>query len=529
MKTLLLSCFILIPMSFYNLFPQWTTNPNNNLIIGYGQDPEICSDSAGGCYVTYESDYPTKLSLRRIDKYGSEPWGYKKEIIGEFEEQLDAQIIEDGDGGVIISYGDHDLHSSFRLRIQKVNSSGNFLWGQTGVRVTLAETDQGVQKIVSDGAGGAVIIWIDTLAEYRINRINSLGQRMWGDSGIVLGINGYYDKPILIKTTNNKFVASAERNTFKYFDMDGNVFYTNNVTWLENIISDGQGGIIITSRGGQWPYNWQLRSQRKDSLGNNLWQDPYIVVAESLYINTINTVINNNEYYYFSWIGKKNGIDRVVQFQGLKPDGSKLFANGSLAVSNYPVDALLGGILPSDSLSVVLVWEDFRQNDGVFAQRIDSFGMKLWDTIDIRLYDGAYADLITTTDGNGGVIGIGWHQFDFSIRIFKVSKSGVMGEVITGFENHAYNIPLEEYFLYQNYPNPFNSSTTIKYNLTKEGSVKIHLYNILGEKILIIYEGEQKEGEHEISFISDDLPSGIYLYSLETNSIKQTKKLTFLK
>ncbi len=69
---------------------QWSTDPNKNLIVGYGVDPHICSDSAGGCYVTYDYDniyYPRKLALERLDKYGYKPWGTLKQILGELPEQ----------------------------------------------------------------------------------------------------------------------------------------------------------------------------------------------------------------------------------------------------------------------------------------------------------------------------------------------------------------------------------------------------------------------------------------------------------
>lgn len=51
---------------------QWSTDPNNNLVIATGWDPHIVSDSAGGCYVTYnyESFYPQKLAVERLDLYG---------------------------------------------------------------------------------------------------------------------------------------------------------------------------------------------------------------------------------------------------------------------------------------------------------------------------------------------------------------------------------------------------------------------------------------------------------------------------
>ena len=116
-----------------NIFPQWSTNPNNNLIVGYGLDPHICSDSAGGCYITYNYEttfYPQKLAIERLDKYGYKPWGTLKQILGELPEQSGAQIVEDGEGGVIVSYKDRfeNLPSwTQNIRVQKVDSSGNFL------------------------------------------------------------------------------------------------------------------------------------------------------------------------------------------------------------------------------------------------------------------------------------------------------------------------------------------------------------------------------------------------------------------
>ena len=84
-----------------DLQAQWSTDPNNNLVIAVGWDPHIASDSAGGCYISYNYDsfYPQKLAIERLDKYGYKPWGEKKQILGELPEQWQAEIIEDGEGG----------------------------------------------------------------------------------------------------------------------------------------------------------------------------------------------------------------------------------------------------------------------------------------------------------------------------------------------------------------------------------------------------------------------------------------------
>ena len=110
MKRVFTIKYFFLPLFFFAnnvIFPQWSTDPNNNLIVGYGQDPHICSDSAGGCYITYNHEttwYPQKLAVERLDKYGYKLWGTMRQILGELPEQWQAEIIEDSEGGVIVSY-----------------------------------------------------------------------------------------------------------------------------------------------------------------------------------------------------------------------------------------------------------------------------------------------------------------------------------------------------------------------------------------------------------------------------------------
>jgi hypothetical protein len=225
MKKILLQITFLIFAIVRFSFPQWSNDPNNNLIIGYGLDPKICSDSAGGCYVTYDygtTFYPRKLALERLDKYGYKPWGDKKQILGELPEQWHAQIIEDGEGGVIVSYQDNEWippsYFNSKVRVQKVDSAGNFLWGQTGVRVTTEEINQGGQKLVSDGDGGCVILWQDYDGQYSINRINGIGERAWGDSGLVPGPNDYNDGAEVVRASDGYFFLRVGRALYRVSD-----------------------------------------------------------------------------------------------------------------------------------------------------------------------------------------------------------------------------------------------------------------------------------------------------------------------
>jgi hypothetical protein len=100
---------------------------------------------------------------------------------------------------------------------------------------------------------------------------------------------------------------------------------------------------------------------------------------------------------------------------------------------------------------------------------------------------------------------------------------------------HTSEILPSDYRLEQNYPNPFNPSTTIRYALPNESSVKIIVYNLIGQVVKEVISGIQKSGYHEVNFNGSQLASGVYFYSIVANSIsnkqdfKDVKKMIMIK
>ncbi len=86
-----------------------------------------------------------------------------------------------------------------------------------------------------------------------------------------------------------------------------------------------------------------------------------------------------------------------------------------------------------------------------------------------------------------------------------------------------------EFTLQQNYPNPFNPSTTIRFGLPQGDYVKLIVYDMLGREVQRILEGPQTAGFHEVTLDAENLPSGTYLYRLETPARSLTRKFIVLK
>lgn len=98
----------------------------------------------------------------------------------------------------------------------------------------------------------------------------------------------------------------------------------------------------------------------------------------------------------------------------------------------------------------------------------------------------------------------------------------------TGIEENKFLQPTD-FQLSQNFPNPFNPSTVIKYNLPKDGYVTLKIYDILGKEIVTLVNENKQAGYYNATFNASNLPSGIYIYSIQSNEYNQSKKMLLMK
>jgi photosystem II stability/assembly factor-like uncharacterized protein len=234
-----------------------------------------------------------------------------------------------------------------------------------------------------------------------------------------------------------------------------------------------------------------------------------------------------NAYYYRN--RKNTTVWEEIPFDWFAGE-----ANGILAFEKYS-----GGILAVSHLGI------YRSSDGGDNWLKYSPGVGLIEKSDIVVKGNKIVVTLSKSARyyilHSSNSGVSWWRDDMQSGSIALSMTICGGKIWVGRLDGLYYkpdiltdikepevIPVE-FSLHQNYPNPFNGSTSIEYALPEEGYVTIQLYDITGRMVKQLVKEHKTAGIHKTTVKSDDLASGIYVYTLCVNDIKISKKLVVLK
>jgi hypothetical protein len=86
-----------------------------------------------------------------------------------------------------------------------------------------------------------------------------------------------------------------------------------------------------------------------------------------------------------------------------------------------------------------------------------------------------------------------------------------------------------DFYLQQNYPNPFNPNTKISWQSAIGSWLTLKVYDVLGNEVAILVDEYKPAGRYEVTFSGRNLPSGVYIYRIETSNYAASKKLILMK
>jgi hypothetical protein len=423
--------------------------------------------------------------------------------------------------------------------------------------------DQGTYLIRLDAAGDT--LWTRVHEEYgNIRFFKTSAIEMTADGGFVVageGRVGSASYPSIFKTDNLGNILCAD------------TVEINEDEWLaKDICQTSDGGYALVGNE-SIGFSSAIVLIKTDSLGDTLWTRFYggtqmneacgVFQTEDGGYVVAGTVYPTDETTRF-YLVKTDSIGDPVWERTYGPEDG-VWANAVAQVSDGGY-AMAGSIFYGDDTS------------DIYVVRIAASGDTLW-TRTCRLRHMSSAHGIEATD-DGGFIVCGTTILispdDTDVFLLKINSSGDTlwsrtygvpdrenystaeavrqtadgGYVIAGYAYCSWHTGNDIYIvktgpevsaapnphlmpgtiaLYQNYPNPFNASTRIAFDLAKTGPAKLMVYDLLGREVAVLADGMRTPGHYSVFFDGSDLPSGIYIYRIETGGLHEAKKMVLLK
>lgn len=261
----------------------------------------------------------------------------------------------------------------------------------------------------------------------------------------------------------------------------------------------------------------QIQINPTDNLNNQIYNYPLTIditvppdwkaaiVTQGSNVNTINTTIA--------------GVDTFIRTYVI-PNGGPLILDKTDEV--LPVE-LASFTVAVTNKSVHLKWRTFTEinNSRFDVERMienkswekvgsipgagNSYSPKNYSFIDnLPLQSGKYFYRLKQIDNDGN------YKYSGKVEVY-------------------INLVPQNYSLRQNYPNPFNPSTRIHYELTSKQFVTLKIYDVLGIELQTLVNEEKQPGAYEVTWIAENLPSGVYYYRINAGSFVETKKMVLLK
>ncbi len=405
-------------------------------VAGVQEEIRACPTTTGASIITWTDKRSTaNIYAQMLDEMGVRQWDTLGVVIcGAADIQNDPCIVSDGEGGAIIAWVD-SRGTGMDIYAQRVNAAGTVLWTADGVAVCNVSGNQFYPHIVTDGAGGAIIIWQDgrsgTGWEVYAQRLNSAGGNEWYIGGIMIGYGqSLHHLDVAPDGSGGALIVceailSDESLTYAWrLDNDGNKvwnFGKNNGAdyYIGNmrITSDAHGGAIIAFESNpSLPYNTEAYAQRIDNNGVDQWGEDGVSVCATNYTESnVRLTGDGIGGAVLTWQDYQNGDHYEAYAQRIDMSGAVLWGASGVPVSAYGEHIYELDIVSDSRRGAIITWRDTRDmatslND-IYVQRMDSLGAAQWtlhgEPLCVNTANQRSPYIIT--DGAGGAI-VAWQD-----------------------------------------------------------------------------------------------------------------------
>ncbi|HKW15850.1 MAG TPA: hypothetical protein VJS69_15300, partial [Candidatus Krumholzibacteria bacterium] len=373
---LLLSLLVVLLVPF-TAHAQWILNGKPISTAANAQStPVAVSDGAGGAIIAWLDARvaPSHIYAQRIDATGSIKWTTDGVIIcSAMGGQFQPRIVSDGAGGAIIGWVDSRAGNS-DIYAQRVNASGVVQWTVDGVAVCTATQTQTSLSMLADGSGGAILAWSDVRnlvsQDIYAQRLNSGGLAQWSVNGVAVCTSGG--------------------------NQDG-----------PQVVTDGAAGAIIA---------WQdfrgaaldIYAQRLNSSGTAQWLANGLGVCTATNSQgNVTAASDGAGGAVMTWEDFRFGGSDDIYAQRINSAGTPQWTTDGVAACTLGSEQLGPQIAWDNTTGASIVWYDYRSGSAdIYAQRLSPTGNPQWaqDGQAVSTPVNGQANPVVVSDGSGGIV-----------------------------------------------------------------------------------------------------------------------------
>lgn len=479
--------------------------------------------------------------------------------------QGDCRMCVDGEGGFYVLYEDATFTDWDVLMLAHINSEGNLLSQPENMLVTSTYGTHGSLSfdLIPDGVGGCYVAYQGFSSNAGDNifvqRVNEADPPEWPlmmhveptvEVSTLHGIfRGENNSAIVVWTALRNGLYRVKAASVR---PDGSVAWRTEIGTLLNagygndvcsVVSDGEDGIYCVMQDYTATYyDPILFAHRILANGQRAWDEGGISVVpynhDERRIALKEIALDSQGDLCITWFEDAFTMPRGVYMQKLSSSGAFAYESmGRLVVPMTSYDISDVQMQMDGAGGAYFCWtrqgtyQSHIFGTHVTAQAIwtlNSFWQPGVGGLISTSWDQQYSPVMCA-DGKGGAIVV---YVDFKGLVEVVEPPQIYAQrIFEGSATDAEEPPAvaAEYSLNQNFPNPFNPSTNITFELAHAGHVALNVYDIQGRKVASLLNESLSQGAYQVHFDGANLPSGTYIYRLQSEGFSQSRKMLLLK
>jgi len=420
-------------------------------------NPTAVSDGAGGTIATWMDNRSGNYDIyaQRISSTGAVQWTANGVAICTATGGQDIPtIVADGAGGAIVTWSD-PRSGNYDIYAQRISSSGVVQWTANGVALCTTTADQDVPTIVSDGAGGAIVTWVDPRSgnfDIYAQRISAGGTVQWAANGVALctATDNQYSPVIVADGAGGAIVTWYDNRAGNYDIYAQRISAGGTIQWTANgaalctaaeiqrdptIVSDGASGAIITWYDYRSGTSYDIYAQRISAGGTVQWAANGVALCTAT-ANQYNSTIASDGAggAIVTWTDYRSSTNYDIYTQRISVAGAIQWTANGVALCAATDDQYSPIIVADGSGGAIITWYDYRAgNYDIYAQRISAAGAVQWTANGVALCTAAGHQSVSAAvaDGSGGAI-VTWHDYrsgttNSDIYAQRVERYGQLG------------------------------------------------------------------------------------------------------